>query len=497
MFMCYLKSTPLSGPELLLKVGRTTDSQIFDRVMEGDIESVRSIYLSGAVSIHDVDPIFHQNALIYMLMAYNPNSGRSVRLLWEYGADLSQTDIYKMSGNDYAFMKIISKRLPDDMNSMFDIDGILLETELTTLHQSIIGLTPHSVEEEFEEHPELVDTFDAKGRTALFWAILSDNFEAAKTLMIKQMADTTAVASDGGSGFGVCAEFASPKMARLLVSGQESLPDKEKDMRRWGTNAHDHTGRSPWIVAIQDSSDEFFKICMRWKDQWDTKDTVGRSLLHHAVTFGYWHIVEMFMVPEFCIIDPRAKDTFGITAYDVFWWRFPDYIPPPECGAEDPETFRTASDDWGVDSRDGRNNSLNSDSQTSDITDDDIDDDTRDSMFTLVGGLDIYELEGSDEKFCGSEDGLDEVVSADDFRDRTYMYSSEARKDANAIWKLLKYVERTQAERGADMNVKTNIPGAWVDDENEEGEHTDAIDNEQIRSGEGNRMNATTKDEYS
>lgn len=64
MVAAFYKSAPLSGPELLFKVARVHDSDVFYYASRGDLKGIQALYSSGEASIHDVSPTDGISALM-------------------------------------------------------------------------------------------------------------------------------------------------------------------------------------------------------------------------------------------------------------------------------------------------------------------------------------------------------------------------------------------------------------------------------------------------
>jgi ankyrin repeat protein len=65
----------------------------------------------------------------------------------------------------------------------FDLEELLDERKLTSIHRIVLGMTTRDLKAEILEHPELVNIPDARGRTPLIWASCRGEVSFAKVLL--------------------------------------------------------------------------------------------------------------------------------------------------------------------------------------------------------------------------------------------------------------------------------------------------------------------------
>ena len=64
MISAWYKCAPLAGPEMLLKLSRVVRTDSYYYASQGDVDELRSLYLTGQASIHDIDPADGEPALM-------------------------------------------------------------------------------------------------------------------------------------------------------------------------------------------------------------------------------------------------------------------------------------------------------------------------------------------------------------------------------------------------------------------------------------------------
>ena len=180
----YYERTTWGSVERLIRLVQIVDTNAFYFAGKGDLQSLRDLYFTGRASVHDVSPISGYTALSLAILNLEFDV---VRFLLELGADKTQADLYGRDANVPALERYFDWAPPTTaagLCAFFDFNEIMEEQHFTLIHRIILGCSSYNLADALHEVPELIDVADVFGRTPLYWAVLQDDLESMKILLV-------------------------------------------------------------------------------------------------------------------------------------------------------------------------------------------------------------------------------------------------------------------------------------------------------------------------
>lgn len=178
-----LSYSSLQGPILSLQVPRTMpwSHDLWKYANSGDLTAIRTMFLEGRASPHDVNP---RGASALLYAAPHP---KMAQLLAQHGADLSlKDDRGRTAVNLYGAILLSGKLTSEDSHIIKSIlDGTDYEEtrNFTTLHKIVLGLSHKDLDMELADSLVNLDAVDSNGQTPLVWAVIRDDLVTASKLL--------------------------------------------------------------------------------------------------------------------------------------------------------------------------------------------------------------------------------------------------------------------------------------------------------------------------
>ncbi|KAK2596449.1 hypothetical protein N8I77_013339 [Diaporthe amygdali] len=111
-----------------------------------------------------------------------------MRFLLDSGADMEAADFCSFTPRDLAFQRVNTAcppELAEHLRTLFRLDEVPDDLELTTVHRIVLGMTTLDLGEYLSEHPPEVNKPDLLGRTPLWWAVRRDDATKSHTLLAR------------------------------------------------------------------------------------------------------------------------------------------------------------------------------------------------------------------------------------------------------------------------------------------------------------------------
>lgn len=155
---------------------------------------------------------------------------------------------------------------------------VLEDQNFNSLHRIVLGISTRDLATEASEHPELINTVDAQGRSALYWATWRSDVDRVKVLL-EAGADGTLRDVEGQSALHLTANTGSAEIARLLL---------QNDTCRALTclNMQNNSGYCPWHIAVVHDCVAVLVELVKYNCDFQLRTNFGRSILHLAMRFG-------------------------------------------------------------------------------------------------------------------------------------------------------------------------------------------------------------------
>ena len=228
-------SSRATGPQVSLAPIRIIprNSDIFCHSMQGNISSIRDLFVNGLASPFDATNNHGYTALHY---ATDYGQYELCDFLLSTGARADILDFDGRSSADIAYQKICApsfdstsaKRLKD----LFDKQFWFEEKQFTTLHKTVLRLTntKRSLYDELLVSTKEINTSDSNGRTPLSWAAEHGD-GAAVAILLKFGADTNKASNDGNTPlhYACSCETGPTTLSTLLANGAIPI-----NRNKWG-----------------------------------------------------------------------------------------------------------------------------------------------------------------------------------------------------------------------------------------------------------------------
>lgn len=181
----WLKGAPVQGPELLLRSRRIIETPAYYTAEQGNLVALRQLYVEGRAGIHDSNPVSGRNTLFDGI--FRGHLG-IMRFLLDSGADMEAADFCGFTPRDLAFQRVNTAcppELAEHLRTLFRLDEVPDDLELTTVHRIVLGMTTLDLDEYLSEHPPEVNKPDLLGRTPLWWAVRRDDAPKSHALLAR------------------------------------------------------------------------------------------------------------------------------------------------------------------------------------------------------------------------------------------------------------------------------------------------------------------------
>ena len=219
---------------------------------------------------------------------------------------------------------------------MFDREDLIFNREFTYLHRLVCGFSKGNVADEIREHPELINTVDTYGYTPLFWAVISQNDDAAQ-LLLENGADLTVTNHFGETLFHWDSLSIQDDTKQCIVKAL--MGPRYSQSQRWKTvNQQSYRGMTPWKVAIMDGNATFVKAFLEIGCDFSLVDNCGVTLIHETMVCLSNEVINMVAAANLSKAPLREKANCGCTAIDFLKQRI-SISPFFESGEDEPIDF--------------------------------------------------------------------------------------------------------------------------------------------------------------
>ncbi len=181
-----MHNTPLSGPELLLRMPRMVSwsHMLWKYANNGELMAIQKLFAEGKASPYDVNPM-GSSALWYTV---NRRHCQLAQFLLDQGVDSDHLNEIGKTPSDLLWEHSFAGGLCTEGIGI--IGSILKESHhaqtqsLSTLHKIILGIVCRDLESELELSTAEINMGDAKNRTPLCWATIRNDSQAVNTLLV-------------------------------------------------------------------------------------------------------------------------------------------------------------------------------------------------------------------------------------------------------------------------------------------------------------------------
>ncbi|KAK0511488.1 hypothetical protein JMJ35_006061 [Cladonia borealis] len=254
MISLWFTSSPLYGPELLLRAPRVSDTRTYVAICSGDLDTVKEYVFAGDLKPWDVDHIGQSlirvalnfgnfTTALFLAQVASDNYDclrEDYRLMW-YGVfdvllgrfcpmyhdasikatAMSQLILALKNGKEETCSPLVLDIVPRvDWDEFFDRNGF------SKLHKIVYGMTGQSLDAEIEARPEDLDRQDSIGLTALWYACWLGNSDHIR-ILTHHGADV-----NNGSISPICAAVwrGSYNSVEQLLNAGASITDRSIDI---------------------------------------------------------------------------------------------------------------------------------------------------------------------------------------------------------------------------------------------------------------------------
>ncbi|MCJ1395271.1 hypothetical protein MMC18_008155 [Xylographa bjoerkii] len=450
MLSVWYKSAPITGPELLLKTRRIIETNSYFWVQSGDLEVLRSMYIRGQASVHDVNTLFGENALAIAVRCRQLNVAR---FLLNSGADVNCESYAGLTPIDQLLEFVLCRLEPEsceasDWLAIFGLEFEDFYGALPCLHRIVLGFSTRELPNELLEHPESIDNTDQFGRTALWWSTRK-GLDSCSELLLAHGADPNISDQEGFSPLHNSAGFGhSQTLALLYDRGAKIKPnlyggwpihfacdfnetnENLKLLLQWGcdpnvqdvshktplhwcslhngdrnarvllqsganANLVDERGWQPWQSAIVHNADKTLSLLLRHGNDLSSCTSQRYTALHLVSRYALQPIVDILNKADLTRVDADAVDQFGWTAEDYLENCLrTDHLERPGCSLDLHESIQRLINKARAANRQIREVS-DAEESTSEYESEDAEDD------------DSLERESSDDGYPSYEDALE------------------------------------------------------------------------------------------
>ncbi|KAJ0109467.1 hypothetical protein J7T55_000392 [Diaporthe amygdali] len=300
----WLKGAPVQGPELLLRSRRIIETPAYYTAEQGNLVALRQLYAEGRAGIHDSNPVSGRNTLFDGIFRGHLDI---MRFLLDSGADMEAADFCGFTPRDLAFQRVNTAcppELAEHLRTLFTLDEVPDDLELTTVHRIVLGMTTLDLGEYLSEHPPEVNKPDLLGRTPLWWAVRRDDAPKSHALLARG-ADPNIANAAGRSPLHNAAAQRNLGLVDALLTHSADVHQRSFE------------GKTPLHVVGVYGIREDVLIVQRLLDS-------GAELARRTPE----QVVDaMLAIADMSMIDPDAKDSRGKTASESFEERWSSDVP--------------------------------------------------------------------------------------------------------------------------------------------------------------------------
>ncbi|KIV87290.1 hypothetical protein PV11_02845 [Exophiala sideris] len=310
-----LTSSPVDGPELLLKTARYAETAVPMFVEKGMLSNVRSLYVAGAASVRDMQ--WDGGTL---LTAVSWAQWDMANFLLDSGADMNQETTDGRTPRT-RFLELwflpttVKDEAADRLHHHLDIREMIDEREFCSVHRIVLGLSKQDLETELMEHPELINTPDVLGKTPLWWACNCFNVEAVRLLLYHGARVDDAdlrkhtplhMASIRGASKALVSSLLMARanvnsknlsgMTPLHHASRKGVPEIVETLVNFGAdvNAVDRDNHTPLYHCAYKETEECAQILLNHGADLDICDNKGLFVWEHAIMSGSVRTIKLF-----------------------------------------------------------------------------------------------------------------------------------------------------------------------------------------------------------
>ncbi|KAK4941774.1 hypothetical protein LTR10_018378 [Elasticomyces elasticus] len=293
-----LTSSPVDGPELLLKTARYADTAVPMFVEKGMLSNVRSLYVAGAASVRDMQ----WDGGTASLTAVSWAQWDMANFLLDSGADMNQeTTDGRTPRTRFLELWFLPTTVKDEaasrLHHRLDIGETIDEREFCSVHRI------------------LINTPDVLGKTPLWWACNCFKVEAAQ-LLLYHGARVDDADLRKHTPLHMAAIRGAPKalvdsllMARANVNSKnlsgmtplhhasrKGVPEIVETLLKFGAdvNAVDRDNHTPLYHCAYKGTEECAQILLNHGADLDICDNKGLLVWEHAIMSGSVRTIKLF-----------------------------------------------------------------------------------------------------------------------------------------------------------------------------------------------------------
>lgn len=387
IFMNPMLGKPSAGLVLRRRVTYWDENSIARLTDEEDITTMQMLLIKKRIFLDDLDP---KNGGTALQRAVGSGRLTTARFMLRFGADPDIWDDMGSTARDEAIFAYFAsfgdyqESDREELQELFAVHAHIDSWDLSFLHKVVLGLIPIAIEalDVSRSFRDQVNATDRHGRTALHWAAIRADINAAtclieaganvnakdvyyKTplhfaaescclgvfrLLLKFHADPKARTKMGEQpAHKVCRSVDNPEFLSLLVAagadvhatahgptqftnalaaiGTDNAPLLEELIRLGAdVTSSDAEGDTPLFETLISGSLDCLALMLERSDiiDYKHKNLQGQTLLHFAAMFGYDYIFDLLAERKLIGLDPEAKDCEGKTAADHLPKNSPD-----------------------------------------------------------------------------------------------------------------------------------------------------------------------------
>ncbi|KAF2146704.1 uncharacterized protein K452DRAFT_355170 [Aplosporella prunicola CBS 121167] len=304
--------SPLSDPSLFLSIRNVVpgNSPWIVAAKTGNVDSFKLLLETRQANLNDVSS---WDGFTALYNAMTSNQWDACEFLIQLGANTNNSDEYGATLVDWGWLEILTRGLQDKDSMRIrellrtDITFLDDQWQLPRLHKIVTGVLECDLSQELPHHISEINATDSRGRTALWWAARSGNFEAMR-LLLEHGADATIIGRYHGY---------TPLQNAAGSDSETALKAYQKNSRSF-LDVPDQNGRTPLVFAVQRNNLDCVDLLLSFGADYTVRDKKGRTILHHAAEKGDASLLDNLAAHGLSGIDTEARNKQGDTALDYY-----------------------------------------------------------------------------------------------------------------------------------------------------------------------------------
>lgn len=205
------------GVSLRFPQVRPCDADVFEMVVHGRLDDVKSAFASKSASIYDIEDTGGHTLLHRALITKNVDT---IEFLLQQGADKLAVNQKKNSSADIFWRSVLSNGFPEAaymrLASHFDDTTFIEDGGFTIIHKIIFGQSKLDLDQTLTDLPHLVDQQDAYGLAPLHWAATRGDVHSI-SILLEHHAQVDIVERGGSTPLIWGIDSAVPDVTRRLL----------------------------------------------------------------------------------------------------------------------------------------------------------------------------------------------------------------------------------------------------------------------------------------